>query len=404
MKHRRAWIWLVSLLALVVRLCVVIVQHELSIFDISFEGGDGPLYVSIAKHLLDGTGFAGPDGVPTAFVTPGYPIFLAGLFLVSDSILFVGICQSIVGTLGVALLALATDRLAGRAAAVATGIAAALYPHSLLWTTQVMTETLYVSLIAVAVYLLTRLVYEQGNGGWVAIACGAAAAAAALVRPPILGFAVLLVVAGAIRGQWRRRALLGLLGLVIVYSPWVIRNVVQMDALVVTSTESGYVLWQGNSPGATGGTRGYVDLADFHPIEFPESTNEVARDRIYLRRSLEWIAENPGRVIALFPEKLANMWRPSWEGASNLNLAATLLTYPLLLTSGIAGLILLRTNTLVQILIAWLLYQLLLHALVTGMIRFRLPLEMVLMIPAGAGLARLVSLLDKRRSPLGTSS
>lgn len=402
----RWWVFALFVVALVIRVFVVVVQDKLGLFDISFEGGDGPLYVSLAHHVLDGSGFAGPEGAPTAFVTPGYPLFLAGLFIFSDSILFIGLAQSVLGGLTVVFLALTAQRISSRTTGILTGGIAAVYPHSLLWTTQVMTETLYVFSLALVLYLIARLINDEDPGGWLALLTGTVAGFTALVRPPFLGLAILAVLISLACGRrWRRRAVFGVLGLIAIFGPWVLRNAIDMDAIVITSTESGYVLWQGNSPHATGGTRGYVDLQDFEPLQFPEETDEVERDRIYMRRALEWMREHPTEVLALAPRKLANMWRPSWEGASTLNLIVTLLTYPVLIALSLIGLVLIRKQPFIWIIGVFLVYHLLLHALVTGMIRFRLPLEMVLMVPAGIAAARIgAGLRSSRRVVEGSSA
>jgi hypothetical protein len=384
--EERYWILAIAAIALLARLGVVILQNTLGLFDIVFEGGDGPLYVSLATTLLEGDGFS-IEGEPTAFVTPGYPLFVAAVFAFSESLLSVAIVQSVVGTVGVVYLALAGDRVGGRPAGMMTGVLASLYPHSLLWTPQVMTETVYVALLSLGVYLVVRLVDETPTSRFTMLTTGAIFGAAALVRPPVLGFALLLLLGGVLKRRWRGASVYAGVGLLLVFGPWVVRNLAELDAVVITSTESGYVLWQGNSPDATGGTRGYVDHEDFTPLTFPEGTSEVERDRIYFEQALSWMKRNPGEVLSLIPKKLGNMLRPSWEGASDLNLAATLVTYPLLMLLGVIGILRMPSTEVRWLLVLFLIYNILLHGLVTGMIRFRLPIEMVLTIPAGVATA-----------------
>lgn len=382
----------VVVLALIVRLAFVIAQLQLHLFDISFDASDSNLYRSLAESLIHGDGFA-RDGVPTAFVTPGFPLFLAALYLISRATMFIALVNCVLGALTVGFIAAIALRVGGRSAAWAGGLFAAIFPHLVFWTGYVLTETLYVFLVVVSLYLLIRAA-EERSPAWAASA-GLAIGAAFLVRPIILGFALLMLGAGLFDRRLRKSSLAAGLALLAVVGAWTLRNTVVLDAPVVTSTESGYVLWQGNSPGATGGTRGYVDDVDFDPLEMPAGTGEVEADRIYMREALEWMRDHPLKVLALAPKKLWNQWRPTYEGASTINWLATLATYPLLLVGSALGFIRGKRTLPWVILLAFFCYHLLVHGLVTGMIRFRLPVEAALFPMFGAGIA---SFVDRRRT------
>lgn len=385
-RQRFVYAW-VAAAALLVRVSFVILQIEFAVFDIAFDATDTGLYRSLTESLRSGEGFA-VRGEHTAYVTPGYPLFLAALYVVSPSTLFIALVQSLLGAATAVLLAALAFRLGGIRAAWAAGLAAALYPHLVFWTGYVLTETLYVFAVVAAAYLTVRAV--ETDSRWVAAGAGLTWGGAFLVRPIMLGLALVVAFAGALSPRFRSSALVGLGALLLVVGAWTARNVITMESFIVTSAESGYVLWQGNSPDATGGTRGYVDHLDFETLDLDDDIGEVERDRIYMREALEWMRENPGRVAALAPKKLWNMWRPAYEGASPINLAVTLVTYPLLLIGGLAGLwVARRKGILGWLLIAFFLYHLLVHGLVTGMIRFRLPVEAMLIPGFGSTIAAL---------------
>ncbi|MCU1485738.1 MAG: family glycosyltransferase, 4-amino-4-deoxy-L-arabinose transferase [Actinomycetia bacterium] len=259
-----------------------------------------------------------------------------------------------------------------------------------------LTETLYVLLLTVGTYLTVRTLQEHRPA--LAAGAGVAFAAAALARPTILVFPLLLVAVGLLRREWRHAAAVGGLAVVLVMAPWVIRNEVQVHGFVVTSTESSFILWQGNSPGATGGTRGYMDSADYDQLPMPKGTTEIGVYHRYLDGSTSWMKAHPGRVVALAPKKLANLLRPTYADASTLNDLATLATYPMLVGFGIAGLVLIRRRDRLvgDLFVLFLAYHLVVHATVTGMIRFRVPIEAMLCIPAGIAVAALSSRLAAR--------
>jgi hypothetical protein len=170
--------------------------------------------------------------------------------------------------------------------------------------------------------------------------------------------------------------------------PWIVRNEVSLHNSVIGTTEAGFVLYQGNSPGADGGSRGYLDDRDFKALTFPPQTTEVSKNRTYLHRALRWMLEHPGRVIALIPTKLWNMWRPTYAGASLLNTIVTYATYPLLLLLSVAGLVIARRRgPLGLALIALVGYHLAFHGITTGTIRYRVPVVAVLTVLAGVAVA-----------------
>lgn len=376
---------IVFLVALLARVVFVVAQLELQLFDIAFDATDSSLYRRLAEGILSGQGFVDAEGEPTAFVGIGYPAFLALLFQISDSTLFIALVQSVIGAATVSLIAWMGGRLGQLSGAWIAGIAAAFYPHLIFWTGYVLTETIYVFLLVAAVAAAVAASREGDNRVQFAAVSGVAFGCAALVRPIALGLGLLFVALAFFLRLYRTRALVGLAALALIMAPWVVRNAIQLGAPVVTSTESGYVLWQGNSPGANGGTRGYVDELDFKPLNLSENLSEVERDAEYRRQALRWMARNPNRVLELVPKKLWNMWRPTYEGASTINNLVTYATYLPLLVGALMGLYRARRHPIGILLLTVVGYHLLVHGLVTGMIRFRLPVEAILLV-ALAGL------------------
>lgn len=388
------WAAVVFLVALIARMAFVVLQLRTGLLDITFEAADSALYRALAESLVHGN-YALESG-PTAYVTPGYPAFLALLSVVGSSTLAVGMAQSVVGALSAVLAGDIARRLGGIPAAWAAGLFAALYPHLVFWTGYVLTETLYTGMVLLLLWMLARLVDSNLPRWTLGLSTGVVAAAAALVRPVVFGFALVIAGAASVAPRWRRLGLAGIAGLLLVMGPWTVRNALVLGAPVVTSTESGVVLWQGNSPGATGGSRGYVDGLDFDPLPQLDHLPEADRDAVYRREALAWMAEHPGRVAALAPRKTWNMWRPTYEGASRLNSLVTWATYPALLVAAALGLWRTRRISVGRLLWVFLAYHLVVHALITGMIRFRVPIEAVLTIPAGVALAAALAALRSR--------
>jgi hypothetical protein len=101
-------------IACVLRVLFIWLQGSLQLFDIQFIAADSRLYDGLARSLLAGQGFA-MQGQPTAFVTPGSPLFLAALYALGITIpLPIGIVQSTLGGLTCLLVAIIGVYLGGR--------------------------------------------------------------------------------------------------------------------------------------------------------------------------------------------------------------------------------------------------------------------------------------------------
>lgn len=83
---RAIWIILAVYAALLAVFTVVNYDRLIVAFDTES-------YVVVAKNLLAGNGFADADGLPDGFRTPGYPLFLAAVFLCGGNILAAVIVQ-----------------------------------------------------------------------------------------------------------------------------------------------------------------------------------------------------------------------------------------------------------------------------------------------------------------------
>ena len=85
-SSKAIWIILALYAALLALFTVVNYDHLIVAYDTES-------YVTAAKNLLAGKGFADGDGLPDGFRTPGYPLFMAAVFLCGGNVLAVVILQ-----------------------------------------------------------------------------------------------------------------------------------------------------------------------------------------------------------------------------------------------------------------------------------------------------------------------
>lgn len=194
---------------------------------------------------------------PTAFVTPGYPLFLAVIYSVvkaaagaeADPLPAVRLVQVLL-SVGTVYLAFAIGRSTGR---LSTGFVAAvlvaLYPPMFMANKRVLTEVLYTFLLLWYVYsaqlMLQRRILRCH------LASGALLALTVLVRPA----AAPLLTVPYIIDFWQRRdpevvkgLLVAGLAFSLVMLPWWVRNYVVLDKVVIFATQSGNPLLRGTDP------------------------------------------------------------------------------------------------------------------------------------------------------------
>ena len=243
MSPRRGGVPLWSVILLAVLLRAVVMVRASGTFD------DPDNYVPLARSLAAGDGFM-LRGRPTAYRPPLYPLMLAPLISRGGDPAFLGIALLHLG-LGAgtvwltAAAAKGSDLSRGQVAIAA--LVTACDPVLVWQSRSVMTET-------PAAFLTAATLAALCQPGWLGpVLGGLGFGLAALCRPSLLAGAVLTIMAAlAVRpGELRLRLMRGgllALTLVIVLSPWMIRNALVVGAPVWATTHGGYTLALANNP------------------------------------------------------------------------------------------------------------------------------------------------------------
>ena len=214
----------------------------------------------LAKSLVDGIGLSSPFGVPTgpsAFVAPGYPILVAGVFKAfgsysQTSAIFILCVQLALNLVTVWLMmGIARNLFDQRVAEVAGWVWSCSPP--LLWMPTIFWDTSMA--ICMMVGLFGLVLHLQGKTTWLSwIYLGTCCALIAFLNP-----AMILLVASMVAWLgWQSRRLqpygvpIAALTFCIVFSPWPIRNARVFHAFIPLRTTVGFELWVGNHHGATG--------------------------------------------------------------------------------------------------------------------------------------------------------
>jgi hypothetical protein len=314
-------------------------------------------YLAIAGNIGAGRGFdlaesRNSESAQQFGRAPGYPVFLAALGAGRDpaasSPARVKVAQAIAGGCIVWLVGIFAWRAGGSRAGVTAAALAAGYPP-LVWTpAYVLSETVY-STAALSAALTLQVAVDrstptmQPRTAPLALAAGALAGAAVLIRPAMLMF--LPFAAGWLIA--RRRTMLAaalMVAAIAVMAPWTIRNFRVYGRFVLIASEGGVTFWTGNHPLAIGEgdlaanpqiKRADLALRRAHPNLSPEEL-----EPIYYREAFRFIAEHPGQWVALLMRKAFYTVvpaGPSYAVHSTRYRATSVISYMLLLPVAVTG-------------------------------------------------------------------
>ncbi len=317
---------LVAAAALVLRVAYILVLERTDAF-----GGDAFYYHEMANLLADGRGFVEPylleltgRALPSAYHPPLYPLLLAIVSVLSESVLAHQLASAGIGTATVVLVGLLGRRVGGDTAGLVAACVAAAYPG--LWISDglLMSET--PAAFFVALVLLGAFAHLDRRTRASAARLGVAVGLAILTRGEALLLVPMVVVpACLVAGRPRapeagggvetgRRSLgrrlghaavaLGATGAVL--APWVVRNLAVFEQAVLLSTNDGSTLAVANCDSTYAGPLlGYWDFACLEPRAPLEESlaQEHWRDI-----GLGYARDNLGRLPVVVAARVGRMW------------------------------------------------------------------------------------------------
>ncbi len=368
--------------------------------------GDPVTYDQYARSIAERGEYACAPGVPTSWRPPLYPLFLAIIYrLTGHNIIIVGIIQAILG----ALLCVLIYRIAADMFDLKTGMISGLLSGISLYfiamTKFLLSETLFLFLFLLSLFYFYNAFMQKSSKK--AIIAGFLMGLATLTRPitifyPFLFFGFTAVCCR----QWndilkftRKLFIPMLIAFLIPLSIWTVRNYRVHKAFVLISTNSGLNLFVGNTPDSNGRYRvrgpDQNEIADIEKI-----TSEPVKNKLYVDRTLRYIAGHPAMTAKLMVMKVAFFWSPfDWcflgdKGTYNY-------VYAFILPFSFFGICLLFRKWREY----WLLYASILYFFAISLIyyvepRYRIPAEPFLIIFAGYGIISMYRKYSNKLTPV----
>jgi 4-amino-4-deoxy-L-arabinose transferase-like glycosyltransferase len=369
--------------------------------------GDARYYHDEANLLADGMGYIDPlqyalfgEVKPTAFRPPLYPYLLSAVSRAGgDDWTAHRIVGCVIGVATIVLIGLAALRYAGRRAGLIAAALAACYPVLIAADGAVMSETPYTALVAAAILLAVRL--HDRPAAVTAAALGAVIGLAALTRSEALALLPLLALPLAWRagpGARLQLAAAATVAMVLVLTPWTVRNYVRFDRVLPVTGSYGFFLIGANCPGTYWGTATGAWLLDCVPRGPDVPEDELERADRNQDLALEFIGDHLDRapvVAAVRVLRTFDAWEPfeqarNAEGREPLFSQVGVVSWYLLIPFGLYGAIVLRRRRRplppMAVMVGLVVFV---SATGWGVPRFRAAVEVPLVICAGVALAQL---------------
>jgi 4-amino-4-deoxy-L-arabinose transferase-like glycosyltransferase len=353
---------------------------------------DDAVYILMARGFLAGgsLGYQHP---------PVYPLFLAGFLSLGAWGLSLARWVQLLLSAAAAPLAyrISLALKPSRAAALIAGAFMAVNPMLIYFSARMMSEVPFVFLF-LAFLLAWLQAWRSGRLGAAALS-GFLGGAATLTRGVIMPFGGVLALVALLRRREQPRwaLLVAVCGLCWAgtVAPWTARNWVVYHHFIPVSIQGGWNFYEGQTvdpeeirygrPAAMGAEARALGLVD-----------PIATDAYFSAKAKAFIRDNPREFLRLCAIKACRFWRLAPEAPHGIlaRLSAGFLTL-LLFSAALLGLRATARLPGAWFLFSWVLFLNLLHSMFVCDMRYRLPIEPVLAVMAGVGLARRFPGLDE---------
>ena len=326
-RSRQTHAW--NLLALILTVTVVLKIYYVLLFPWVPDGWDALGYHTAARALVE-EGLLTRDGYVIRSTASAYSFLLAAVYALAGIHPLVVKVIQVVPAVGIAVfVVLITRRLFGMRAARLAGAVALLSPVWL-YSAELFAYALWLALgTAVSVWCLINYAHTSQNQHrllWL----GSAGVMLGLSLFLQLKMAVILALATGYIWYTERHSGVGtahtrtwtnLRMLSLITMLWLlallpstlfgVRNLRVWGEFIPTTVSSGVVLWTGNNPSATGGTKSYPQPEEFWQLLHHYHAQGIAatgETRAYTQLALRFMAAHPSSAFRLALQKLHRVW------------------------------------------------------------------------------------------------
>ena len=391
--------------AVAVRLFVAVVTTSWIFSDERHSWEFGYEMGQIAASIAEGRGFSWPPwssrSGATAWMPPVYPFIMAFFFEIfgvftQKAALALIFFQTVVSTITCYIAYLLGKRVFNVRAGLVAALLLALYPPAIHFAAQkIWSTTLFTFCLLVLALFVIRIKNQPEHR--YAIGLGLLIGLTSLIDPIVITSFPFIVVWLYRKSTLKhvivvKQVAIASILLLITITPWLIRNYLVFGKYVFLKSNFGNELYLGNNPYADGSFSASAvrEILESRSAQLL-SLDEPSRNRILLGEAMRFIAENPGRFIRLTVARILHYWTFMMRPVESTLDKAILTIYFGLLVIGVLGIIAadLRVPASQVLLLFILSLPLPYYFTVVGLFRYRLPVEIFIIMFAGFAVSRM---------------
>ena len=371
-------------------------------------------YDALARGLLDGRGYSfprnwypfTPANTPTAHWSFIYPLYLAGVYAITGYHPLVA--RILQGSLGGALITFLVYLIGRRVVKEDTGLVAAglaaVYGYFIYYNVALMTETFFIILVLLTLYLGLELKEQPSPARWVLL--GLTLGVAGLLRQTLLLFVPFLL--AWLFWELKEKGIrwwhitTPIVIIILMIAPWTLRNYLVFHQFLLLNSNAGYAFYASNHP-HLGTQWSNEDIVVPVPEEL-SGQNEAQLDHALMQRGFQFVFADPKRYLWLTLDKTLEYFKfwPSSDSSliSNLNRVLSFGLYLPLMLLGIY-LSFSRWRSFIPLYLFMVIHTGI-HLLSWPATRYRLPVDAISMIFAAMAVLELARQLKtwRHRLPL----
>lgn len=389
----------IKILLCIIALAAILRTGYVLFFSSPELSGDPYYYDRTAQYILIGDGYR--NGNLYAYLPPLYAYFLAGIYsLFGHTYIAVKIVQIIISIATCYIIYLLATHLINRYGGIIASFLFACYPQFIRYPGELWTETLFIFIFLTCILLTYK--YMASRNILLGIFAGILLGLSSLTREIALLFIIPMALWFLIMCHNNKMdaSFVKYFGIFFIATaltifPWTLRNYLVFGRLIPISTNGGVNFYIGNNPAADGGFNWRIpdgtewpdNMKNASQQEWNSSEIQILNEG--LKQGVDYIRNNPLRVLRLYSNKFFFLWRPPYY---EINISTSmpvfifrilwLLTYLILIGFAIPGMIvtivLARWHWL--LLHFWVLHVTAIHMLTYGGTRYRLPAIPILIL------------------------
>jgi 4-amino-4-deoxy-L-arabinose transferase-like glycosyltransferase len=339
---------------------------------------------------------------------PLYPLLLTAVyFLFGHSIMALQIIQSVIGSLTCAAVYLIGRTLFSQLPGIIAAVLAGFYPYSVFYTGMILSETLYAFMITATILAVIRTIDSFNYWNW--LITGVFLALTSLCKPVFLIFIPFYIVWFIFSEKGSSYSIkagaIALLGMAMTVLPWTFRNYSYYGGFLLISTGA-HDFWMTNNDMAMQ-LETLPEMDESAPEKwnwFPkEKHEEIAKlpaldaEKVFLKDGLAWVGNNTNKFAWLLWRRFLHFWRLWPTMAARRDKLIAKFTSGIYLPLAWIGMALSIKNIRKKsaILIVLFVSITMGHLLFATMIRYRVPIDPLVLVFTGYTISLLYEKLRK---------